>query len=111
MTAAGWRAILVQYIADLDALFARAPPLPYAVVVYRGVKQKEARGAWYTSTSMRRDVAAEFANKDSPIVLSIDVPRGTRLLPMCMVSRYPPEVELLLPKTKGPLGPSASKKK
>ena len=101
VTAAGWRAILVQYIADLDALFARAPPLPYAVVVYRGVKQKEARGAWYTSTSMRRDVAEEFANKESPIVLSIDVPRGTRLLPPCMVSRYPPEVELLLPKKKG----------
>ena len=98
MTAAGWRAILVQYVADLDALFARAPRLPSAVVVFRGATQRENRGAWYTSTSMRRAVAEQFAKEGH--VLSVDVPRGARVLPMCMVSRYPPEVELLLPRTK-----------
>lgn len=101
ITAEGWRAILVQYVADLDALFARAPPLPSPVVVFRGTKRKarqEPRGAWYASTSMRREVAEEFANKESPMVLAVDVPRGARPLPLCMVSRYPPEVELLLPK-------------
>ena len=105
ITAEGWRAILVQCVADLDALFARAPPLPSPVVVFRGTKRQarqEPRGAWYASTSMRREVAEGFANKESPMVLAVDVPRGARPLPLCMVSRYPPEVELLLPKASKP---------
>ena len=93
VTAEGWRAILVQYVADLDALLARAPPLPSPVVVFRCTNRQarqEPRGAWYASTSKRREVAEGFTNKESPMVLAVDVPRGARPLPLCMVSRYPP---------------------
>jgi hypothetical protein len=49
VTAEGWRAILVQYVADLDALFARAPPLPRPSWCSearsgRRAKSREARG-------------------------------------------------------------------
>ncbi len=102
VTAAGWRAILEQYVRDLDALFARAPALRAPMVVFRGTNASaeaaRPRGGSYASTTMVRAVAHEFADKASPLVLSIDVPRGARPLPMCMVSRYPPEVELLLPR-------------
>ncbi len=40
----------------------------------------------------------EFTDKRKPIVEEITVPRGTRLIALCAVSRYPKEAELLLPR-------------
>jgi hypothetical protein len=104
LTADAWRAILEQFVRDLDAVFARAPPVPSPFVVFRGLKRasavwhKASKGCAYTSTTMRRDVAMHFADERDPIVEEITVPRGARPIALCTVSRYTKEAELLLPR-------------
>jgi predicted secreted protein len=112
LTADAWRAILEQFVGDLDSVFARAPPVPAPFTVFRGTKRagahadvstsitvvRGAQGNWYVSTSMCREVAMHFTDKRDPIVEEITVPRGARLIALCAVSRYPKEAELLLPR-------------
>jgi hypothetical protein len=104
LTADAWRAILEQFVRDLDAVFARAPPVPSPFVVFRGLKRASAvthkgpSGSAYTSTTMRRDVAMHFTDERDPIVEEITVPRGARPIALCAVSRYAKEAELLLPR-------------
>ena len=98
LTADSWRAILEQFVRDLDSVFARAPPVPEPFVVFRGTKRASPQGNWYASSTMRRDVALEFTDKRDPIVEEITVPRGARPIALCAVSRYPKEAELLLPR-------------
>ncbi len=117
LTADAWRAILEQFAADLDSVFARAPPVPALFTVFRGTKRAGVQaevstsitvfhgtkraGAQingYVSTSMCREVAMEFTDKRDPLVEEITVPRGARLIALCAVSRYPKEAELLLPR-------------
>lgn len=101
LTADAWRAILEQFVRDLDAVFARAPPVPSPFVVFRGLKRscdRVSKGSAYTSTTMRRDVAMHFTDERAPIVEEITVPRGARPIALCTVSRYTKEAELLLPR-------------
>jgi hypothetical protein len=101
LTADAWRAILEQFVRDLDAVFARAPPVPSPFVVFRGLKRswdRASKGSAYTSTTMRRDVAMHFTDERAPIVEEITVPRGARPIALCTVSRYTKEAELLLPR-------------
>jgi hypothetical protein len=117
LTADAWRAILEQFVGDLDSVFARAPPVPApftvfrgtkraglqaevstSITVFRGTKRAGAQGNWYVSTSMCREVAMHFTDKRDPIVEEITVPRGARPIALCAVSRYPKEAELLLPR-------------
>jgi hypothetical protein len=104
LTADAWRAILERFVLDLDAVFARAPPVPSPFVVFRGLKRASAvshkgpNGSAYTSTTMRRDVALHFTDERDPIVEEITVPRGARPIALCTVSRYTKEAELLLPR-------------
>ena len=106
LTAHAWRAILEQFVRDLDSVFARAPPVPAPFVVFRGLKRSSAetsrdqgpKGSAYTSTTMRRDVAVHFADERDPIVAEITVPLGARPIALCAVSRYPKEAELLIPR-------------
>ena len=104
LTADAWRAILEQFVRDLDAVFTRAPPVPSPFVVFRGLKRasavshKASKGCAYTSTTMRRDVAMHFTDERDPIVEEITVPRGARPIALCAVSRYHGEAELLLPR-------------
>jgi hypothetical protein len=110
LTADEWRAILEQFVRDLDSVFARAPPVPAPFVVFRGLKRdprahQGPNGSAYTSTTMRRDVALHFTDERDPIVKEITVPRGTRPIALCAVSRYHGEVELLLPRHFASLSP------
>ena len=106
LAAHAWRAILEQFVRDLDSVFARAPSVPAPFVVFRGLKRSSAetsrdqgpKGSAYTSTTMRSDVAVHFADERDPIVAEITVPRGARPISLCAVSRYPKEAELLLPR-------------
>ncbi len=104
-TEARWRAVLDDYIRDLDAIFDQMPPLPADLVVYRGVHGKKyaagksIRDAGYVSTSVRRDIAQGFASKKKKCCLQqIKVPAGTRVVPLIFVSRYYAEQEILLPR-------------
>ena len=96
VTAEGWRVILERYTADLDSVFARAPPLRAPMVVFRGIKRGKDPGrgeSLYVSTTMRRAVAAHFTDASDPLVLEITVPRGARPLAMLAISRYEAEAE------------------
>ena len=103
LTARAWRAILEQFVRDLDSVFARAPPVPAPFVVLRGLKRASTESSWdqgsgYTSTTMRHEIALHFADERDPIVEEITVPRGARPIALCAVSRYPNEAEFLLPR-------------
>jgi hypothetical protein len=104
LTADAWHAILEQFVRDLDAVFARAPPVTEPLVVFRGLKRSSAeshqgpKGSAYTSATMRRYVALHFTDERDPIVEEITVPRGARPIALCAVSRDPYEAELMLPR-------------
>ena len=104
VTAQGWWAILERYTADLDSVFARAPPLRAPMVVFRGIKRGKDEAHCdlsprYVSTTMRRAVAAHFTDASDPLVLEITAPRGARPLAMLAISRYEAEAELLFRKS------------
>jgi hypothetical protein len=109
----GWRAIMLQFAADLDAIFTKAPALRSSLTVFRGVDgrrssiSRRSDGA-FTSTSLRREIAEGFTNKTEKCCLvEMTLEPGARVLPMFMVSRYPVEMEVLLNRPRpGPDSPA-----
>jgi hypothetical protein len=105
-----WRAILTQYVADMDAIIAGAPPLPSPMRVFRGVKgtgrgelhiartHAGAASVAYTSTTLSRSVAGNYTDDKGCCVESVTLPLGAHVLPMWPISQYAVEVEVLLPR-------------
>ena len=107
-----WRAVLTQYVADMDAIIAGAPPLPAPMRVFRGVKgggagrgelrtaftHAGAAGVAYTSTTLSRSVAWHYTDDKDCCVESVTLPLGAHVLPMWPLSQYADEVEVLLPR-------------
>ena len=111
MGEAAWRAVLTQFVADMDAIIAGAPPLPTPMRVFRGLNTTGGRGelraarthagaagAGYTSTTLSRSVAGQYTDDDHCCIESVTLPPGARVLPMWPISQYANEVEVLLPR-------------
>ena len=98
LTASDWRKIMVQYVADMKAIFEGSPPLPVPLTVYRGVKTKLQRPrAGYVSTSLSKAQAEQFMDPEKKCcLLTLKIPEGTKVLPLFVLSRYPIEAEILL---------------
>ena len=98
LTVGDWRKIMVQYVADMKAIFEGAPPLPVPLTVYRGVKTKLQRPrAGYVSSSLSKAQAEQFMDSEKKCcLLTLKIPEGTKVLPLFVLSRYPIEAEILL---------------
>jgi len=96
---AGWRAMLQAFVRDMDAIFAKAPPLPRQMKVYRGVRDVKQASVGYVSTTLHKSVARDFINKETGCcVVSVNLEKGARVLPMWTLTRYWGEYEILLPR-------------
>ena len=99
LTASDWKRILVQYVKDLDGVFEKAPSLPKTLIAFRGTRRKTRRwSSGYISTTLVKSVAIEFQRPDGCCLHQLHVKAGTRVLPLCMISRYWGEAEILLPR-------------
>lgn len=95
-----------NYIARLDGIIRRAPPLPCSLTVYRGVRYPKGQVMiprviipWYLSTTLSVPQAREFIpQKRRCCLLRIRVPRGARALFLPLLSYYPHEMEILFPR-------------
>jgi hypothetical protein len=55
-------------------------------------------GAAFTSTSLHKDIAADFTKKTSKCyIYKFTIPKGTKVLPLLSITRYFAELEILLP--------------
>lgn len=96
LTCRDWHRILLRFVADLDAIFAKMPQCKKAFYLYRGegkAKGQAKEHPSFTSTSLDQDTARYFAK---PTLLRITAPVGSRVLPLLCISRYQ-EQEVLLP--------------
>lgn len=98
-----WRKIVAKFIADMDSNLARMPVTKSVIVTYRGTVGTKAaatsRDPAYVSTSLSADQAKHFAGKSCCMQVA-RLRAGCRALPLMCVSRYPVELEILLPRLK-----------
>jgi hypothetical protein len=96
LTTDAWRAILEQFVGELDSVFARAPPVPAPFTVFRGTKRAGVKGSWYVSDGVhgqarphrRGDHRAAWRARDCT-VHRLTVPEGGRVATsatLCFVS-------------------------
>jgi len=88
-------------IAELDAVFAKAPVTTQDMIVYRGVRKAmpfNFKDDAYTSTTYDKDVTQDFGG----ITLAIRIPKGTPVLKLsgnhAETKRFGGEAEILLPR-------------
>lgn len=97
---------------EMNALFKSAPKTDTSLLVFRGVKgtsflKKDQNNLFqskgYTSTSLDMKSAEMFANmyEADGAFLMIRIPKGSRLIWLGDISRYPEEKEVLLPRNSG----------
>lgn len=98
-----WRKIVTKFITDMDSIIARMPVIKSLMVTYRGTQGTKAaetnRDKAYVSTSLSADQAKHFAGKRCCMQVA-HLKAGGRALPLMYVSRYPVELEILLPHLK-----------
>lgn len=98
-----WRKIVAKFVADMDSIISRMPAMESAIVTYRGtVGTKAAKTTLdpaYVSTSLSVDQAKYFAGKWCCVQVA-RLKAGCRAIPLMCVSRYPVEMEILLPRLK-----------
>ena len=88
----------------VDNAFVNVPALESDIVVYRGIRAElapyvhnPAFEKQYWSTSLSKNISKQFKGK-SCCMLTIKVPKGSHVLPVAGVSKYPIEQEVLLPR-------------
>lgn len=107
-----WKQIAEAFMADVDASFAFMPPVPRTgsgregLLVYRGGKdcehvRRSADDEAYLSTTLSPSIAADFGRGKKGCVAELRVPSGRKVLPLLNITRYPAELEILLPRVKG----------
>lgn len=95
-----WRKVLVQFVQDMKGIFKAAPPLPAPMKVYRGLTKRPTAMKGYVSTTLSKGAAKNFINhKTKCCVQTIELSKGTRVLPLMVISRYADEFEMLLEST------------
>jgi len=94
-----WRRVLTEYVKDVKRIFKESPPLPEPLTVYRGLRQRP-KTSWkgLVSTSLSKKIAEYFISQTKKCCLqSIEVPKGSRVLPLFAVSLFNvSEIEILL---------------
>lgn len=101
-----FRSLFEKYIARLDVIIRGAPPLPCPLMVYRGVRYPKGQVKirrvtlpWYLSTTLSVCQAREFIPpKRRCCLLRMRVPKGSCALFLPLLSYYPQEMEILLPR-------------
>lgn len=90
-------AAIAKKIEDLDAAFLGAPPLQHPITVYRGMKGKldSSLASAYVSTSTDRIVPKDFTGGKC-CLFEIQVPAGSKVLPLMRISEVKYEHEVLL---------------
>lgn len=97
--AKAWRRIMEQFVRDIDSVFEAMPGAPKATL-YRGTRGAvPSANASYTSATLKRSVARDFIDPEADCcVITIKVPAGGKVVPLFGLSRYPVELEVLLPR-------------
>jgi hypothetical protein len=105
-----WIPVLEEYITALDDIIRKAPPVPHAIVLYRGVesdyfltsfmkdhKQRVHVANSFVSTTSSVLVANEFVNYDNKCCfMRLYVPAKTHMIMMIGISKFKLEAEFLL---------------
>jgi len=89
-------------VRDLDSIFDKAPPIDRDITVYRGVSKKHPLGVLpgYISTSYDIQTALEFSDREQGCCMFvINIPKGSKILPIEEVSSNKREKEILLPRS------------
>ena len=98
-----WRKIVSKFVADMDSIIARMPVTDSVIVTYRGTAGTKAAATRtdpaYVSTSLSAKQAKHFAGKSCCMQVA-RLKQGCRAIPLMCVSRYPVELEILLPRLK-----------
>lgn len=89
----------------MDRIFAQVPPLPYNLVVYRGLSDVDWSEVLYdidhfVATATNASAAKRFAGSDC-CYMKIHVPIGAKVLPISYahgLTAYPKDLEILLPR-------------
>ena len=89
----------------MDRIFAKVPPLPHSIVLYRGLADKSWDEVIYDiehfiATAVNPAAAQRFASYDC-CYMKINVPAGAKILPVSFahgLTRYPKDLEVLLPR-------------
>ena len=106
----GYEHVPYNKISDIhkkiDNAFRNVPPIEKDMVLYRGVNDKGNTTGYYTlkedftkqywSTSLTKTVSKGFQGGAKCCLFTITVPKGTHILPLATLSKYPHENELLL---------------
>ena len=81
-------------------IFHNIPPLDHDLIVYKGIKQKVNLNLFqysFISTTINKQVAIKFAQHDENNVYIFKIPSGSKIIPLALFSKYPNELEVLLP--------------
>jgi hypothetical protein len=106
----GYEHVPYNKISDIhkkiDNAFRNVPPIEQDMILYRGINDKGNTTGTYTlkedftkqywSTSITKTVAVGFKAGAKCCLFTIKVPKGTHILPLATLSKYPHENELLL---------------
>lgn len=94
-----WRKIFAEYVKDIDAIFDLMPATSSVVTLHRGAAGVFKKNASYSSMTLSKRVAKDFVDsKTGCCVTTIRLPPGSKMIPLFGISRYPVELEVLLPR-------------
>jgi hypothetical protein len=98
LTNDAWIQVLKMFVSDIDSIFDKMPPTRSAMTVFRGVKNMKEipTDPSFASTTLDKATAKRFASKKC-CVHEIEIPIGTKLIPLIPVGQYE-EQEILLPR-------------
>ena len=103
ISAGTWRKIVAKFVVDMDSIIARMPATRSPLVTYRGTNGTKAatttRDPAYVSTSLSVEQAKHFSGKRCCMTVA-RLKTGGSAIPLMCVSRYPVELEILLPRRK-----------
>lgn len=83
-------------------IFKHIPSIENDVIVYRGISNITKMEAVkhfpnsFISTSLNQNVAKSFASNDDNVI-EIKIPKYSKILPLAILSKFPDELEILLP--------------
>ena len=106
----GYEHVPYNKISDIykkiDNAFRNVPPIENDIILYRGVNDKGNTSGMYTlkedftkqywSTSLIKSVSVGFKGGAKCCIFTIKIPKGTHVLPLATLSKYPRENEVLL---------------
>lgn len=93
-----WAKIFAEYVRDIDEIFDMMPSAVGATL-HRGAKGVFKKNASFSSMTLSKKVAKDYVDSTTGCcVTTIRVPPGGKVIPLFGISRYPVELEVLLPR-------------